>query len=118
MKNTLTATLAAVLVAGSAAALAQSAAPAGDAARGHALYMKDMCWTCHATDGHGTQYGPRLAPHAMAWDGFTHQVREPRSSMPPYGSKFVTDQDLADIHAYLEGIRPGRPAKDIALLKE
>ena len=28
-------------------------APAGDAARGKALFMKNMCYTCHGTVGQG-----------------------------------------------------------------
>lgn len=110
------AVLAAVLATASAAALAQ--APSGDPARGKATYMKDMCWTCHATDGHGSQYGPRLAPAPMPWEGFEKQLRHPRSSMPPYAAKFVSDQDLGDIHAYLGSIKPGPKARDLALLKE
>ena len=33
---------------------AQAQAPAGDAARGKSLYMKNMCYTCHGTVGQGT----------------------------------------------------------------
>jgi ubiquinol-cytochrome c reductase cytochrome c subunit len=116
MRKGITAALAAVLAAASAAAFAQ--APAGDAARGKALFMKDMCWTCHGTDGHGSPYGVRLAPGPMPWEGFVNQVRHPRASMPPYGPKFVSDQDLGDIHAYLASIKPGPKASELALLTE
>jgi ubiquinol-cytochrome c reductase cytochrome c subunit len=116
MRKGIIAALAAVLAAASAAAFGE--APAGDAARGKALFMKDMCWTCHGTDGHGTPYGVRLAPNPMPLEGIVNQVRHPRSSMPPYGAKFVSDQDLGDIHAYLASIKPGPKARDLALLKE
>jgi mono/diheme cytochrome c family protein len=116
MRKGITAALAAVLAAASATAFAQ--APAGDAARGKAAYTKDMCWTCHGTEGHGSQYGPRLAPKPMALEGLVGQVRHPRASMPPYDAGFTSDQDLADIHAYLASIKPGPKAGDLALLKE
>ena len=116
MRKRITAALAAVLAAASAAALAQ--APAGDASRGKALFMTQGCFACHGTVGQGEPYGPRLAPKPMPWDGFLNQLRHPRSSMPPYASKFVSDQDLGDIHAYLASIKPGPKASDIALLKE
>lgn len=116
MRRGITAALAAVLTAASAAAFAQ--APAGDAARGKGLFMQDMCWTCHGTEGHGGPYGPRLAPKPMPLEGLVSQVRHPRASMPPYDATFASDQDLADIHAYLGSIRPGPKASDLALLKE
>lgn len=116
MRKGITAAFAAVLAAASAAAFAQ--APAGDATRGKSRFMKDMCWTCHGTEGQGSPYGPRLAPTPMPWEGFVNQVRHPRSSMPPYASGFVSDQDLGDIVAYLASIKPGPKASDLALLKE
>lgn len=93
-----------VLAALSIAALAAHAeAPAGDAARGKALYMKDMCYTCHGTAGQGGDRGsgPPIAPKVFPWEGFERQVRHPRMQMPRYSGKFVSDSDLADIYAYL-----------------
>jgi mono/diheme cytochrome c family protein len=82
---------------------AHGEAPAGDAARGKALFMKDMCYTCHGTAGQGGDRGsgPRIAPNTFPWEGFSQQVRHPREQMPRYSEKFVSTQDLADIHAYL-----------------
>ena len=109
------AALAVLLAAGPAVAFAQ--APTGDAARGKALYTRNLCWTCHGTVGHGEPYGPKLAPNPMAWEGFSHQVRQPRGSMPHYAPKFVSDQDLADIYAYVASIPAGPKASDIPLLR-
>ena len=95
-------------------------APNGDAARGKALFMKNMCYTCHGTAGQGGDRGsgPRLAPGLFPWEGFEQQVRHPRSVMPRYGAQYVSDQDLADMYAYLASQKAGRAAKDIAILKE
>ena len=95
-------------------------APKGDAGRGKALYMKNLCHTCHGTAGQGGDRGSggRIAPNPFPWDAFAQAVRRPRESMPRYAVDFVTDQDLADIHAYLSSIEPGPKASGIPLLKE
>ena len=38
--------------------------------------------------------------------------------MPPYTSKVVSDQDLADLYAYLQSKPKAAPAKDIPLLNQ
>ena len=95
-------------------------APKGDAARGKSLYMKNLCYTCHGTAGQGGDRGsgPRIAPNVWPWDGFVQQVRRPRESMPRYAADFVSDQELADIHAYLTTFKAGPKASEIPLLKE
>lgn len=108
----------AMFVLGMGAGLACAAAPTRDAARGQKLFMKAMCYTCHGTGGEGGRYGPKLAPHPSPWEGFERQVRHPRRSMPRYTSQSVSDQDLADIYAYIRAIPAGRAAKDIPLLNQ
>ena len=110
--------LAACIAAIAFAAHAQE--PAGDAGRGHALFMKNMCYTCHGTAGQGGDRGsgPRIAYDVWPWEGFAQQVRHPREQMPRYDAKFVSDADLADIHAYLASMKRGVKAGDIPLLKE
>jgi mono/diheme cytochrome c family protein len=61
--------------------------------------------------------GPRVAPDVWTWEAFERQTRRPRADMPRYSSKFVSDQELADIHAWLSTIRPGPRAADIPLLR-
>ena len=82
---------------------AHAQTPAGDAARGKALFMQDMCYTCHGTAGQGGDRGsgPRIAPSPFPWEGFVKQVRHPREQMPRYSEKFLDERDLADIYAYL-----------------
>ena len=97
---------------------AHGQAPAGDASRGQAAYMKNMCYTCHGTAGQGTRYGLRLGPKTLPWEAFSHQVRHPRAAMPRFPEEFVSDQDLADMLAYLASARPSPKPDDIAILKE
>ena len=90
-------------------------APAGSADRGKRAYMTQHCYTCHGTVGQGGERGagPRIAPDPWPWAAFAQQTRKPRAVMPPYTEKNLSDQDLADIHAYLRSIPAQRAAKDI-----
>ncbi len=109
---------AALFVFAVSAASAQEQAPGGSAVRGYQAYMRVQCYTCHGTVGQGAERGtgPRLAPKPMSWTSFAHQVRVPRRTMPAYRKPFLSDQDLADIYAYMLSIKPSAAAKDIQLL--
>lgn len=111
------ATLAALL---SVAATAFAQAPSGDPARGKAVFMKNMCHTCHGTVGQGGDRGsgPRIAYDVWPYEGFAQAVRRPRQSMPRYDRQFLSDEELADIYAYVASHKKGAKAADIPLLKE
>ena len=100
--------------------VARADAPAGDAARGKALFMKNMCYTCHGTAGQGGDRGsgPRIAYDVWPWEGFLQQVRHPREQMPRYDAKHLGDADLADIYAYVSSMKRGAKASEIPLLTE
>ena len=84
--------------------------PRGDAQNGKALFMKFGCYECHGRQGQGApSTGPRIGPAPMALTAFARYVRQPRGEMPPYTAKVVTDQEVADIHAYLRSV-PRPPA--------
>jgi mono/diheme cytochrome c family protein len=53
----------------------------------------------------------------LPYPAFALQVRTPRLDMPAYRQQFMTDQELADIYAYLGTVKPSPAAKDIPLLK-
>lgn len=110
--------LAALLALTTSAALAQDPPPAGSGDRGQQAYMKYMCYTCHGTLGQGADRGtgPKLAPGLLPYAAFALQVRTPRLDMPPYRQQFLSDQELADIYAYLSLTKPSPAAKDIPLL--
>ncbi len=101
------------------AVLAQDQAPAGSTGRGYQVYIKVQCYTCRGTVGQGGDRGtgPNLVPGLFPYAAFETQVRAPRQDMPAYRKPFLSDQDLADIYAYLLSIKPSAPAKDITLLK-
>jgi ubiquinol-cytochrome c reductase cytochrome c subunit len=93
-------------------------APATAAERGKNLYQKNMCFTCHGTLGQGGERGagPKIAPNPWPYAAFAQQVRRPREGMPRYSAQFISDQEMADIYAYVASIRAGPAARDIALL--
>ena len=107
-------------LAGALAAAAFAQAPAGDVGRGKALYMKNLCYTCHGSAGQGGDRGsgPRIAYDVWPWEAFAQQVRRPREGMPRYPKEHVNDQELADIYAYVASFKKGPRAADIPLLKE
>ena len=109
---------AALLALVASAAFAQDPPPPGSAERGHQTFMKYMCYTCHGTLGQGADRGtgPKLAPGLLPYAAFALQVRTPRLDMPPYRQQFLSDQELADIYAYLSLTKPSPAAKEIPLL--
>jgi mono/diheme cytochrome c family protein len=110
--------LAVLLMMAASAAFAQDPPPPGSAERGHEAFMKYMCYTCHGTVGQGADRGtgPKLAPGMLPYAAFALQVRTPRLDMPPYRQQFLSEQELADIYAYLSLTKPSPAAKDISLL--
>lgn len=103
---------------GPVAALAQDA-PQGDAAHGKSIYLADGCFTCHGRSGQGGAYNtpaPILAHTALPFAGFKGQVRNPVNDMPAFSDALLSDQDVADIYAFVESSPGPRSAKDIPLL--
>ena len=96
------------------------AQPKGDVERGRKVYQDKWCHTCHGTAGQGGDRGagPKIAPNPFPWEAFAHQTRRPRSSMPRYPVEVLSDQELADIYAYVSSLKPGPGAKDIPQLRD
>jgi mono/diheme cytochrome c family protein len=91
---------------------------AGNAEKGKLIYTKDGCYQCHGREGQGSNMaGPRIAPNPVPLEVLISYVRKPTGEMPPYTAKVISDQELADIYAYLQS-RPHPPtAKAAPLLK-
>ena len=91
----------------------------GDVANGKRLFEKDGCYQCHGWVGQGGTAGPRLAQTRLPQAGFMAFVRNPPSGgMPPFRQKVVSDQELADIYAFIKSIPEPKAAKDIPLLNQ
>ena len=90
-------------------ASAAASPPAGRADAGAALYRKVGCWQCHANEGQGGSAGPRVGPDPIPFARFSQYIRSPSGDMPPYTDKVLSNQDLADIYAFLQA-RPRPPA--------
>ena len=97
------------------ACVLQAQTPAGNAANGKKIFDAYGCYQCHDHDAKGGA-GARLAPKPIPFAAFTRYVRNPKGEMPPYTSKVVSDQELADIYAFLESIPNPPAAKSIPML--
>jgi mono/diheme cytochrome c family protein len=94
-------------------------APGGDAANGKRLFLAIGCFECHGRVGQGGYFNyqtPTLAHTALPLEGFRVLVRMGLNDMPAYKEQVLSDQDLADIHAYLRSLPGPRPVKDIPQL--
>ena len=89
--------------------------PAGDAANGKKLFLRDGCYECHGYAGQGGAAGARIATIGLNAQGLIRYVRAPGGAMPAYTDKVITDQELTDIWAYLQTMPKAKPAKDIPL---
>src|SRR4026207_883377 len=85
--------------AGAAPAANAQAVPAGSAENGKKIYSSYGCYQCHGYEAQGGA-GARLAPRPIAFAAFMRYIRRPTGQMPPYTAKVVSDQELADIHAF------------------
>ena len=113
---------AAALCAGAfAAARAQDAPPSGDAAKGKKIFLTIGCFTCHGRSGQGGAYNgpaPILAHTILPFDGFKGQVRNPSNDMPAFSNAVLSDQDVADIYAFVESLPGAGSAKDHPILND
>ena len=99
-----------------AVALAQSAPSTGNIDNGKKQYLRAGCWECHGYAGQGGRDGARIADTALSSAQLKRYVRKPTGAMPAYIDKVMTDQELADLWAYLKSMPAPKLAKDIPLL--
>jgi len=97
-----------------------AAVPAGNAEAGKRIFTQDGCYECHGREGQGAAQGagPRIGPPQLSLEALIKYVRQPTGQMPPYTSKVLSDQDLADIYAYLQSRPKAAASKDIPLLNQ
>jgi mono/diheme cytochrome c family protein len=93
--------------------------PAGNAENGKRIYLADGCFMCHGRVGQGGGYNgpvPALAKTELPFEPFKLQLRQPADDMPAYSEKVLTDQQVADIYAFVQSLPGRRNPKDIPLL--
>ena len=97
-------------VAGDGSALAASPE------KGKVAFTKNGCWQCHGFSGQGGSAGLKLAPDPLPLESLTAFIRSSNGPMPPYSEKVISNDDVADIHAYLSSIPKTPDYKGIPLL--
>ena len=117
MKNSSLALAVLTLTIGSASAQ-QAMPPSGNIEHGKALYRETGCYQCHGLAGQGAPMtGPRVSRTEFPFDGFLNQLRHPANQMPPYEAAVISDQEAADIYAYLRQMPAPPDPNSILLLK-
>jgi mono/diheme cytochrome c family protein len=96
--------------------LQSGAAVAASAEKGKTLFVTHGCSQCHGTQGQGGVAGARLAPDPLPFEALSAFVRSTNRAMPPYRETILSNDDLADIYAYLQSIPKPPAVKDIPLL--
>jgi mono/diheme cytochrome c family protein len=102
------------------AAQKSEAAATRNVENGKKVFMKDGCYECHGREGQGAAQasGPRIGPPQRFLRSFSSYVRQPTGQMPPFTTEVISDQELADVYAYLQSRPKAVPAKDIPLLNQ
>jgi mono/diheme cytochrome c family protein len=94
-----------------------SAALAASSENGKRVFMRVGCWQCHGTLGQGGTAGPRIAPDPLPYEALTAFVRTTNRAMPPYREAVLSNDELADIYAYLQSIPKPPLPESLPLLK-
>ena len=69
---------------------------------GRAPYRR-VCASCHGENAEGSQ-GPRLAGTTIDYDEFVAKVRHSDGEMPSIPAKELSDEELKQVYAYLQGL--------------
>jgi mono/diheme cytochrome c family protein len=94
-------------------------APSANKENGKKLFVNNGCYECHGREGQGAVQatGPRIGPPQLSFEAFAKYLHHPTGQMPPYTSKVISDQELADVYAFLQS-KPKAASKDILLLNQ
>lgn len=79
--------------------------PEGNVSDGKRWYSMHTCYACHGKDAKGRRGGPSIAGLDMGYNSFVHRLRNPQTAiMPQYSAEKISDQDAADILAFLKSL--------------
>ena len=96
-------------------------APKGDAANGQRIYIAAGCFTCHGRVGQGGNFNfatPPLASTQWPVEALTAFLRVGLNDMPAFSKEVLSDQQVADIHAFLKALPGSRSPADFKLLNQ
>lgn len=80
--------------------------PAGDPANGKRWYMMHNCSSCHGPNGNDGR-AVNIAGIKMSFGSFVRKLRTTDAPiMPAYPESKISEQDAADIYAYLKSSVP------------
>jgi len=111
--------LGAALVLGGLAFATSAQEPSGDAANGAKVYVAVGCFTCHGRSGQGGNFNyvtPVLAKIQWPVEALRAFLRVGVNDMPAYSKEVLSDQQVADIHAFLRSLSGPRPTAEIPQL--
>ena len=92
---------------------------AANTANGKRLFEVKACYECHGWRGQGGLAGARLAQTKLNLQGFRNILRNPPpSNMPSYRAAVLTDQEVADLFAYIQSFPVPEAVEKIPLLKD
>jgi cytochrome c551 len=95
------AALAASLTLGACASQAPAGGATGDVAAGQTAYTAKGCAACHGANAEGV-IGPKIAGTARSQSQVLDTVRKGRGQMPAFDTSKASDQDVANIYAWLQ----------------
>jgi ubiquinol-cytochrome c reductase cytochrome c subunit len=98
--------------------LGVASADAASAEKGKAAFVQHGCWQCHGYQGQGGVAGFKLAPDPIPFETLSTFVRTTNRNMPSYREEILSNDDLADIYAYLQSIPKGPDPASIPLLNQ
>jgi mono/diheme cytochrome c family protein len=93
----------------------------GDPVKGKRIYLAVGCFECHGRAGQGGRFNypaPALAQIELPAESFIAFLRAAPNDMPAFSADVLSDQDAADIHAYLRSLPGRKPVKDFPLLNQ
>jgi mono/diheme cytochrome c family protein len=86
--------------------LSACGAPAsGNPEEGKKWYMMNNCGSCHGLHGNDGR-SPSIAGISMSYGSFVKKLRKTDAPiMPPFPASKISEQDAADIYAYLKSLK-------------
>jgi mono/diheme cytochrome c family protein len=86
---------------GACANQAPSGGATGDVAAGQTAFTAKTCSGCHGANAEGA-IGPKLAGTGKSQTQVLNTVRKGEGQMPAFDASKVSDQDVANIYAWLQ----------------